>query len=78
MVLPMQKKNSVKKIINRGSIISVLVLSSEVLQLFAGILTCSTKSGSMVEEMTYWRNKKLISAYLGLVCILLLLPESRE
>jgi len=25
----------------------------------------------MVEEMTYWRNKKLISAYLGLVCILL-------
>ena len=50
MVLPMQKKNSVKKK-NRGSIISVLVLSSEVLQLFAGILTCSTKSGPMVEEI---------------------------
>jgi len=66
-----EEKTLSKNKIIRGSIISVLVLSSEVLQLFAGILTCSTKSGSMVEEMTYWRNKKLISAYLGLVCILL-------
>lgn len=77
---PSHAEEKLSKNILIQPIISVLVVSSEVLQLFAGILTCSTKSGPMAEEMTYWRNNKLVSGCLGLVCILLCyyLLESSE